>query len=168
VFHTLQQALTTAPVLQLPDFDQPFVMECDASGAGVGAVLHQGSGAIVYFSRQIVARHAHLVAYERKRLGSSRQALVRLSMGPGVHSEDGPLQLQVPVRPTFDYYPTTSMGDGYDFCVQYKSGTSNTVADACLGGMEARMGSRPWYQLQSLQFLMSCVLKQQQWHHCSS
>jgi hypothetical protein len=30
----------------------------------------------------------------------------------------------------FDYYPTTSMGDGYDFWVQYKSGTSNTVADA--------------------------------------
>jgi hypothetical protein len=30
------------------------------------------------------------------------------------------------------------------------------------------MGSRPWYQLWSLQFLMSCALKQQQWHHCSS
>jgi hypothetical protein len=51
VFHALQQALTTAPILQLPDFDQPFVVECDASGAGVGAVLHQGSGAIAYFSR---------------------------------------------------------------------------------------------------------------------
>jgi hypothetical protein len=69
VFHTLQQALTTAPVLQLPDFNQPFVMECDASGAGVGAVLHQGSGAIAYFSRQIAARHAHLAAYERKLIG---------------------------------------------------------------------------------------------------
>jgi hypothetical protein len=32
-FHALQQALTTAPVLQLPDFDQSCVVECDSFGA---------------------------------------------------------------------------------------------------------------------------------------
>jgi hypothetical protein len=50
-FHALQQALTTTPVLQLPDFDRAFMVECDASGPGVGAVLHQSSGLIAFFSR---------------------------------------------------------------------------------------------------------------------
>jgi hypothetical protein len=50
-FHNLQQALTTAPVLQLLDFNCEFVVECDASGSDVGTVLHQGGGPIAFFSR---------------------------------------------------------------------------------------------------------------------
>jgi hypothetical protein len=55
-----------APVLQLPDFDRDFIVECDVSGHGLGAVLHQGSGPVAFFSRQMAQRHSKLVAYKRE------------------------------------------------------------------------------------------------------
>ena len=40
-FNDLKQALTTAPVLCHPDYEQPFIIQCDASKLGVGSVLYQ-------------------------------------------------------------------------------------------------------------------------------
>lgn len=49
-FQRLKQALMTSPLLQMLDFAQDFIIDCDASRLGFGAVLHQGDGVIAYFS----------------------------------------------------------------------------------------------------------------------
>jgi len=41
-FTALKKALSTGSVLQMPDFEQQFVVDCDATGTGFGAVLHRG------------------------------------------------------------------------------------------------------------------------------
>lgn len=68
-FNALKTALTAAPVLQLPDFSQEFIVECDASGTGFGAVLHQGQGPMAFFSKQFAQRHMKVAAYERELIG---------------------------------------------------------------------------------------------------
>jgi hypothetical protein len=68
-FVTLKSALTTTPVLQLPDFQQEFTVDCDASGSGFGAVLHQGSGPVAFSSKQFAARHLTVATYERELIG---------------------------------------------------------------------------------------------------
>ena len=68
-FKALQHALTLEPILTLPDFSKRFLVECDASGSGIGAVLHLDSGAIAFFSHALPPRHHGLVAYERELIG---------------------------------------------------------------------------------------------------
>jgi hypothetical protein len=65
-FQSLKDALATGPILELPDFSQPFMVDCDASGSGFGVVLHQGDRPLAFFSRPIAPHHAKLAAYERE------------------------------------------------------------------------------------------------------
>ena len=67
-FAQLQQALITAPVLALPNFSQPFVLETDASGKGIGAVLMQQGRPIAYYSSALCPRNAALSTYEKEAL----------------------------------------------------------------------------------------------------
>ncbi|XP_047025498.1 uncharacterized protein LOC124634121, partial [Helicoverpa zea] len=41
-FETLQNKLTTSPILAYPDFSQPFLLTCDASNFAISAILSQG------------------------------------------------------------------------------------------------------------------------------
>lgn len=69
MFDALEQALSAALVLHLPDFEQLFIVDYDAFGYGFGVVLHQGTGAIAFFSRPFVHHHLKLVTYERELIG---------------------------------------------------------------------------------------------------
>lgn len=51
VFEKLKLAVSTAPVLSLPDFEQPFTVETDASGVGMGVVLSQQGHPLAFFSK---------------------------------------------------------------------------------------------------------------------
>jgi len=50
-FQTLKDAMTTTPMLALPNFDQQFQVETDASSMGIGIVLKQHKHPIAFFSR---------------------------------------------------------------------------------------------------------------------
>jgi hypothetical protein len=49
-FDTLKEKITTAPVLALPNIQQPFEIETDASGYTMGVVLMQYRKPICYHS----------------------------------------------------------------------------------------------------------------------
>jgi hypothetical protein len=65
-FQALKEAVTHAPVLALPDFTQPFLIECDASGSGIGAVLMQGNHPIAFFSKALKGKALHMSTYEKE------------------------------------------------------------------------------------------------------
>lgn len=65
-FHKLQQALSETPVLQLPDFSIPFVIQTNASGTGIGAVLLQRGHPIAYHSKQLAPRLQVASTYARE------------------------------------------------------------------------------------------------------
>jgi len=63
---TLKFALTTALVLALPNFAEPFILETDASGSGIGAVLSQHNHQIAYFSKKLTIKMQKQSAYTRE------------------------------------------------------------------------------------------------------
>ena len=65
-FHQLKVALTTAPVLRLPDFTKLFDVAADASSTGIGAVLSQENHPLSYFSEKLSDAKIRYSNYDRE------------------------------------------------------------------------------------------------------
>ncbi|XP_043475954.1 uncharacterized protein LOC122507359 [Leptopilina heterotoma] len=71
-FDTLKQHLCEEPLLQRPDFSQPFVLTTDASGYAIGGILSQGKigkdKPIAYASRSLSDTEKKYDTYEKEAL----------------------------------------------------------------------------------------------------
>ncbi|XP_026019405.1 NLR family CARD domain-containing protein 3-like [Astatotilapia calliptera] len=71
-FHDIQQSLSKQPVLYSPNFDEPFILQTDASDRGLGAVLLQetmeGRHPVAYISRKLFPREVRYSTVEKETL----------------------------------------------------------------------------------------------------
>ena len=65
-FQHLKAAVMSPPILALPDFSKPFVIECDSSSVGIGTVLMQGQRPIAFHSQALKGKSLHLSTYEKE------------------------------------------------------------------------------------------------------
>jgi hypothetical protein len=65
-FETLKSALVPFPILSLPDFSKPFLLEIDVSDIGVGVVLMQGGHPIAFVRKPLGPKLRGLSTYEKE------------------------------------------------------------------------------------------------------
>ncbi|KOM50008.1 hypothetical protein LR48_Vigan08g083500 [Vigna angularis] len=131
----LKKAITTAPVLSLPDFHQPFHIECDASGMGVGAVLTQEGRPIAYFSKALSEGTLSKSIYEKELmalvLAIQHWRPYLLGQRFVVHTDQRSLRHLLEQRITTQNQQNwIAKLLGYDFAIVYKAGATNRAADA--------------------------------------
>ncbi len=139
-FESIKMALTSAPVLQFPDYSKPFTVFTDASRVGLGAVLMQSDsrgklGPIAYASRRL----------NRAESNYSTTDLESLAIVWGL-KKFRDLILGYKILVFTDHLPATSLFRGklltgrlarwaltiqeFDPDIKYIPGRANTVADA--------------------------------------
>ena len=138
-FHRLRTALLTYPCLRAADFSRPFILQTDASGTGLGAVLTQEHDGVehplAYISRQ-------LNAAERNYSGTELECLaVVWAIGQFEHYlVDSPFTL-VTDHSALQWLPQKKFENTrvmrwvmklqeFTFNVRHRPGTANANADA--------------------------------------
>ena len=134
-FEQLKLAVSTAPVLSLPDFEQPFTVETDASGVGMGAILSQQEHPLAFFSKPFPLKLLSASTYVRELFAVTatvkkwRQYLLghRFTIVTD-HRSLKELLTQVIQTPEQHTYLARLMG--YDYQIIHHSGALNQAADA--------------------------------------
>ncbi|GJX40654.1 putative mitochondrial protein [Tanacetum coccineum] len=134
-YHQLKEAMVTAPVLALPNFEQEFIVETDANGKGIRAVLCQNGHPIAYWSKTLSVKHQALSTYEKEFLA----VVAALDKWKGylldrhfkIRTDHFSLKYLLNQKLTtpfqFKWLPKLL---GYDYEIVYKKGSKNVVADA--------------------------------------
>ena len=139
-FETLKKKCMTAPVLAFADLEKPFLLETDASGIGLGAVLlqEQEDGKlhpVAYASRALYGSqknyHSSKLEFLALKWAITEQFREYLMYKPFTVRTDNNLLTYIMTTPNLD-----AMGHrwvnalvGFDFKIEYLKGTDNKVAD---------------------------------------
>ena len=141
-FERVKQALTAAPVLALPSFEADageFILECDASGTGVGAVLLQvmpgGEKVIAYGSKKLSKSQQNYSATKRELLACVtfvthfKHYLIGKKFR--LRTDHSSLQWLLNFRnPTGILARWLETLSAFTFDIEYKRGSENGAADA--------------------------------------
>ena len=134
-FNTLKERLTHAPLLQLPNFDKVFELECDASGIGLGAVLLQDHKPIAYFSEKLSGAALKYSTYDKE-----LYALVRTLqtwqhyLWPRefiIHSDHEALKhIRTQTNLNRRHAKWVEFIESFPYIIKHKNGKENVIADA--------------------------------------
>jgi hypothetical protein len=134
-FQTLKMAMCTTPVLALPDFTKTFVLECDASGKGIGVVLMQEGRPLAFTSKKLSERNLGKSIYEKEMLAILHVMDLwhpyLLGQCFQIKTDHQSLKYFLEQRissPEQQKWVTKLFG--YDYEIIYKKGKDNVVADA--------------------------------------
>ncbi|KAH9320972.1 hypothetical protein KI387_015611 [Taxus chinensis] len=135
IFDKLKVVMSTWPVLALPNFSEPFILECDASGLGIGAVLMQDRHPIAYESRKLRENERLYSTYDKEMLAimhalaKFRQYLVGGKFV--VRTDHNSLRYFLEQNELNERQQKwVSRIQAYDFDIEYVKGKKNVVADA--------------------------------------
>ncbi|KAL4290180.1 hypothetical protein GQ457_14G026510 [Hibiscus cannabinus] len=134
-FEQLKERLCNTPVLALPRFNEPFFVETDASGVGIGAVLVQENRPIAYFSQKLSARMQGESTYNREMYAITqavrkwRQYLLGRKFVI-ITDQKSLRELTAQTIQTPEQQRWLSRLIGYNFEIRYRPSKMNAAADA--------------------------------------
>ena len=131
----MKEKLSSAPLWVLPNFENTFEIECDASGIGIGAVLMQKQKPIMYFSEKLNGAALNYPTYDKE-----LYALVRALqtwqhyLWPKefvIHTDHESLKhLKGQDKLNCRHAKWVEFLESFPYVIRYKSGKENIVANA--------------------------------------